>query len=80
VHDEIRQFSTESTFLKNQQIVDSELLDANQALKKSGKLKFAFAWNLRGGVPTQGQTPVRLKEYLHAHLFVAVVIVEVSLR
>ena len=22
--------------------------------KKSGKHKFAFAWNLRGGVPTQG--------------------------
>lgn len=32
--DEIRQFSTESTLVQNQQIVDSESLDANQAAKK----------------------------------------------
>lgn len=34
VRDEIRRFSTESTLVKNQQIVDSEVLDANQAVKK----------------------------------------------
>jgi very-short-patch-repair endonuclease len=34
VRDEMRRFSTESTLVKNQQIVDSELLDANQAVKK----------------------------------------------
>ena len=34
VRDEIRRFSTESTLVKNQQIVDSESLDANQAVKK----------------------------------------------
>jgi hypothetical protein len=28
-------------------------------LEKSGKLKFAFSWNLRGGVRTQGQTGSR---------------------
>ncbi len=34
VRDEIRRFSTESTSVKNQQIVDSESLDANSAVKK----------------------------------------------
>ena len=34
VRDEIRRFSTESTLVKNQQIVDSESLDANPAVKK----------------------------------------------
>lgn len=34
VRDEIRQFSTESTWVKNQQIVDSESLEAKQAVKK----------------------------------------------
>lgn len=34
VRDEIRRFSTESTLDKNQQIVDSESLDANPAVKK----------------------------------------------
>jgi hypothetical protein len=54
VRDEIRRFSTESTLDEKPQIVGSELLDANQAVKKSGKLKFAFAWNLRGGARTRG--------------------------
>lgn len=34
VRDEIRRLSTESTLVENQQIVDSESLDANQAVKK----------------------------------------------
>ena len=34
VRDEMRRFSTESTLVKNQQIVDSESLDANPAVKK----------------------------------------------
>jgi len=34
VSDEIRRFSTESTLVKNQQIADSESLDANPAVKK----------------------------------------------
>ena len=34
VRDEMRRFSTESTLVKNQQIVDSESLDDNPAVKK----------------------------------------------
>jgi very-short-patch-repair endonuclease len=34
VRDEMRRFSTESTLKEKPQIVDSELLDANQAVKK----------------------------------------------
>jgi hypothetical protein len=33
--------------------------------EKSGKLKFAFSWNLLGGAPTQGQTAPRKEIPLH---------------
>ncbi len=38
--------------------------------KKSGKHKFAFAWNLLGGAPTQGHRRARKEIPLHraAHI------------
>jgi hypothetical protein len=38
--------------------------------EKSGKLKFAFSWNLRGGVRTQGHRRARKEIPLHgsAHI------------
>ena len=33
--------------------------------EKSGKLKFAFAWNLRGGAQTQGHRRAREEIPLH---------------